>query len=147
MPSSDIHTHTQVHFSSEGAGDASPLPPPPVRHGRAGSSAREFHLLQLSPSLLSTCAAGVSASKIAPCRNFSEPSPLICKHHGSPAASKVLLRERIFSGESGEAVNFRRGLSPVATGKARCLPVWEVEMTQGAVCTAWMEEGMEDAEI
>lgn len=44
-------------------------------------------------------------------------------------------------------MNFRRGLSPVATGKARCSLVWEVEMTQGTVCTAWMEEGMEDAEI
>lgn len=145
MPSSDIHTHTHVHFSSEGAGDASP--PPPVRHGRAGSSAREFHLLQLSPLLLSTCAAGVPASKIPSCRNFSEPSPLICKHHGPPAASKVLLEERIFSGESREAVNFRTDLSPVATGKARCLAVWEVEMTQGAAYAAWMEEGMEDAEI
>lgn len=59
----------------------------------------------------------------------------------------MLLRERIFSGEGREAVNFRRGPSPVATGKARCSLVWGVEMTQGAVCTAWMEEDMEDVEV
>lgn len=72
---------------------------------------------------------------------------MICRHHGAPAGSEVLLRERIFSGGSRETVNCRRGLSPVATGKARCSPVRGVEMTQGAVCTAWMEEGTEDAEI
>lgn len=150
LPSSDTrtHTHTHLHFCSEGAGDASPpSPPPPARHGRAGAAASEFHPSQLSPSLLPTGAAGVLAGKTPSCRNFSEPSPLICKHHGPPAASEVLLRERIFSAGSRETVNFRRGLSPVATGKARCSPVWGAEMTQGAVCAAWMEEGMEDAEI
>lgn len=107
----------------------------------------QFHPSQLSPSLLPTGAAGVPAGKTPSCRNFSEPSPLICKRHGPPAASEGLLRERIFSGGRGEAVNFRRALSPVATGKARCWPVWGDEVTQGAACTAWMEEGMEDAEI